>query len=271
MRAAALAAVLAAAAIGVSPADASQLIDRGTTGARLAIDPAGRAVVTYHAGGAQHTIVAWGAINARAPSERMAQVEFTLRYGARYPGSACRRYDGPSLAWIVAACKASDGSWWALQSWSRILRSGTRRSAATRELRLSHWRGELPQLAAGIGWVAGTYHRLAGRLTYRGQPVYGFHTTRTGNPLDGYGRNVYVDTLDSAYGAGWRRENGFLTRAPSGAFCYGLFPRGGRPSGMGAAYRATVIGPGVTPDVAWAGRPPAHGLTRARTTLACPR
>jgi hypothetical protein len=91
--------------------------------------------------------------------------------------------------------------------------------------------------------------------------VYGFNATSTGNPLDTYGRNIYVDTYNSAYGAGWKRENSFLTHRPNGNFCYGFYkhnlpswyPNAGalRPAGNGARYRATVIGPGVTPDVRW--------------------
>jgi hypothetical protein len=37
--------------------------------------------------------------------------------------SVCRPYDGPKLAWYVpgSGCKAPDGSYWALQSWQRML------------------------------------------------------------------------------------------------------------------------------------------------------
>jgi hypothetical protein len=86
--------------------------------------------------------------------------------------------------------------------------------------------------------------------------VYGFKSTAQGNPLDTFGRNLYLDTFDSAYGAGWRRENSFLAQRPNGAFCYGFYPHGSRPPGKGTHYRATVIGPGVTPDVMWEGDPP---------------
>ena len=54
--------------------------------------------------------------------------------------------------------------------------------------------------------------------TYQGQPVYGFENTGSGNPTDSYGRNVYLDTFNSRYGSGWKRENGFLSHrfaAPS--------------------------------------------------------
>ena len=56
-----------------------------------------------------------------------------------------------------------------------------------------------------------------------------------GVPLDSFGRNVYVDTFDSAYGSGWMRENSFLTHGPNGTFCYGFFPHGSHPIREGNA------------------------------------
>jgi hypothetical protein len=79
--------------------------------------------------------------------------------------------------------------------------------------------------------------------------VYGFSATRVGSPLDGYGRNIYVDTFDSRYGNGWRRENAFLSHQPTGVFCYGFYKFNPRGPGNGARYRLTAIGPGVSPDV----------------------
>ena len=105
----------------------------------------------------------------------------------------------------------------------------------------------------------GPYRRwdhLFGQLVYLGRPAFGFRSTHTGNPLDGYGRNVYVDTLDSAYGGGWHRENSALTHAGTGVFCYSVNPHGDHPAGDGSRYRVTVIGPGVTPDVSWEGPAP---------------
>ncbi len=66
-----------------------------------------------------------------------------------------------------------------------------------------------------------------------------------------------MDTLDSPLGSGWRRENSFVTHRGSGAFCYGFWPHGRYPSGMGKRYRVTVQGPGVFPDLYWEGVPPA--------------
>ncbi len=83
-------------------------------------------------------------------------------------------------------------------------------------------------------------------------------------PLDDFGRNMYLDTFDSAYGPGWKRENSFLTHVGTGAFCYGFYehdpypgyPGGRRPKGHGTKYRITAKGPGATPLVGWEGPDP---------------
>jgi hypothetical protein len=93
--------------------------------------------------------------------------------------------------------------------------------------------------------------------------VHGFRSTASGEPQDSFGRNVYLDTLNAPYGAGWRRENAFLTHRGTGGFCYGFYPHGDRPIGKGERYRATVIGPGVVPDVSWEAKAPStynHGF-----------
>lgn len=246
-------AAIVLAALAAAPAFGSAIIGRDVTGARLSIDPQGRAHVSYRSGGARRSLVAWGAINARTPSTVRPQVSFQIRYGLGGKG-VCRPYDGPPLPWLLEACKAPDGSYWALQSWVRLKPNYGGKQGA-RELHLSHWRGPLADLTVYQNWAYGRYRHLFGRLTYRGRGVYGFSATGRGAPLDSYGRNIYVDTFDSRYGKGWHRENGFLTHHRGktlGDFCYGFFPHSGHPSGQGTRYRATVEGPGVTPDVMWA-------------------
>jgi hypothetical protein len=54
----------------------------------------------------------------------------------------------------------------------------------------------------------------------------------------------------------------------TGVFCYGFFGHGSRPPGKGTRYRATVIGPGVTPDVYWES-PARSARTTAHTTCRC--
>jgi hypothetical protein len=237
-------------------ASASQLIDRGARGVRLAVNTRGEALVTYSAHGYVHHVRAWGAINARYPNPYVPQVQFHMDYSGRnWLGfrNACRPYSGPKLAFFVTGCTAPEGSYWAVQSWRRTLPNfdePPRAGLGEWELHLSHWSSPLAQLDAWTDWVyGGRYHHLFGRLTYAGQPVYGFTATRAGSPTDNYGRNIYVDTFDSRYGKGWRRENAFLTHSPTGVFCYGFYPFTSRGPGNGSKYRLTAVGPGVTPDV----------------------
>ena len=242
---AALAALLAAPLAG-----ASFIVARNASHVSLRIQGS-RAIVDYRAGGRwQHTVL-WGAINARAPNPKLPQVAFGHRHGGgRLTGGVCRPYDGPGLPLLVVACKAPDGSYWALQAWQRLVPNygGVH---ARWELHASHWRGPLPLLEVWQDWVYRSHPHVFGRLTYKGRGVHGFHSTPSGNPLDAYGRNLYFDTRDSAYGRGWRRENSFLAHGPGGTFCYGLYRHGSHPSGAGKEYRLTVSGPGVTPIVSW--------------------
>lgn len=241
-------------------AGASELIGRNATDVRLAADASGRAAVSFRSGGQTRSVVAWGAVNARPPSRGTPQVAFRLQIGGRIGANTCAPYRGPALAWLVAACTARDGSHWAVQAWQRMLPNygvAATGDRAAWELRLSHWTGPLPVLEIWSDWSYRRFHHLYGRLTYGGRGVYGFASTRWGVPLDTYGRNVFLDTFGSAYGPGWQRENSFLTHSPGGAFCYGFYPHGGHGVGNGTRYRATVIGPGVAPDVMWQGNAPA--------------
>jgi hypothetical protein len=265
MRTRAIIVGLVVAALVPVPAAASTLITRGATDIELTVDARGRALVTYKQAGVRKRVLAWGASND--------DVKFRLDYAGGYGAfrrpvwktiKSCGTYDGPRLHWLVAACKAPDGSYWALQRWQRMLpnqgyppKTGLQRA---RELHLSHWRGELPKLEIYLDWIyGGRYHHLFGRYTYRGRGIHGFRSTATGIPLDPYGRNIYLDVFNSAYGPGWKRENSFLAHKPRGNFCYGFFPRPSyydksrRPAAHGRRYRATAIGPGVTPDVFWEG------------------
>ena len=152
--------VAATAALVVAPtASPSQLLDDNASGVKLAVNGKGEALVTYTANGKQKRVLAWDAVNANPPVRGAKQVEFKLDYSGGYGkyrktywktfGSACGAYDGPPLAWRVAACKAPDGSYWALQAWQRKLPNyGVPSSGRTAgwELRLSHWTGALPVL-----------------------------------------------------------------------------------------------------------------------------
>jgi hypothetical protein len=274
--------VAIAAAAFASPASASQLLDRNATNVRLKVSPDGKAMVSYRAHGRSWDVLAWGAINALHPNKERKQVQFRLdRAGGwgtfgrklRFRNS-CLPYDGPPLAHLVVACRAPDGSYWAVQRWRRQLPNlgfapWTPQQRAW-ALHLSHWSGPLAVLEAYTDWSwQGRFHHVFGRLTYLGRPVHGFRTNRHGSRLDKYGRAVYLDTFGSRHGPGWRRENAFVTHRPTGVFCYTFRSRnpveggyvyppgysgGSRGPGNGTAYRMTVEGPGVTPDVKWQGK-----------------
>jgi hypothetical protein len=271
--------LLAVLAVGVgsvlpAPAFASEILTRNAKYISLKVGKDGKAVVGYKAPSGRwgHPLI-WGAVNARDPNPTVKQVHFKIDYSGgwgtfRKPiwktmKNACQPYDGPPLPWLVKACKAPDGSYWALQRWQRGLPNlgMTPWKAKQRdwELHISHWTGELPVIEVYLDWIySHKFHHLFGRYTYKGNPVHGFTATSSGKPLDTYGRNLYVDTFNSAYGKGWKRENSFLVHKYRGNFCYGFYkharypgyPRGPeRPRGHGTKYRWTIMGPGVTPVV----------------------
>jgi hypothetical protein len=268
-------------------ANASQMIERNPRHVTLAVNKNGTALITYQRqnGQVMH-VLAWGAVNARLrPARRGApQVKFKIDYSGGWGShhhqlvwkhfkNVCRPYEGPKLAWSVAACKAPNGSYWALQSWQTALPdlgfTPWLPLQSTWWLHLSHWTGPLAQLEVHNDWVYnGRWQELFGRYTYLGVGIRGFNTTHYGAPTDGYGRLLYLDTHNSMYGKGWKRENSFVSHGPPGMFCYGFYPfnpyvngyahpRGTphrkRGPGTGDMYRITTEGPGVTPDVMWQG------------------
>src|SRR4029079_1214864 len=139
---------LAALAVVLPPAaPASQFVDhvRSRVPVALRVDGSGRAMVYYRKGAAARHVLVTGAVNARAPSRSVRQVRFRIDYsgGWRSTGhgllknlptacGGCREtahaswknfptaggaYDGPALPAVVAACKASNGSYWTVQEW----------------------------------------------------------------------------------------------------------------------------------------------------------
>ena len=261
---------------GASSAHASQRIAQDATGVRLAVNAKGTALVTYLANGRlTHTLV-WGAVNALPPSQTVPQVRFRMDFSGGWKSqqrlvwkrfkNRCGNYDGPALDYFVAGCKATDGSYWALQAWQPYLPHrgypAWDPKQTAWELHVSHWSGPLAQLEAYPDWAfGGDAHGLFGRLMYLGNLVYGFGSGKNGAPSDKYGRHLFIDTFDSAYGEGWKRETSTAFRTGSGAFCYSFwtthdhtlpgYPNNPRPPGKGKRYRITVVGPGVTPIIRW--------------------
>ena len=128
---------------------------------------------------------------------------------------------------------------------------------------VSHWTGALAELDVTQNWTYdGSWTALDGRLTYNGQPVFGYKTPSATKRGDGYARYAYIDTHDSVYGPGWRHDAAKVLHVGNGAFCYSFVPQSpppGYPSeesrgpAPGDLERVTVLGPGVTPDVQWVG------------------
>ena len=273
-----LAAVAALVAVLAAPAPASQTLERNVTNVELGVNAKGEALVTYtRANGQTRRVLAWGALDAVAPDPNVAQQRFKLDYTGGWGKhekqgywktfkNDCRPYTGPALVYVVAACTAPDGTHWALQSWQRLQ---PMRGVApflpvhmTWELQLSHWSKPLAALEVSPNWTyGGSLQGLFGRLLYDGKPVHGFKTpTRSQN--DHHARYVYIDTFNSAYGPGWKRDGAKVTHLGNGGFCYSFAPLVKPPpgypsvptvSGKGERHRITVMGPGVTPDVQWEG------------------
>src|SRR5215213_952803 len=222
-------------------AGAAEIVTRNATRVTLATDNHGRAMVSYYQRGRMWHVFVSGAVNARPPTGAVPQVHFKKDYSGgrgkwKHFKNTCRAYDGPKLAWYLAGCKASDGSYWALQMWQRMLPNvgyvPWTHGQKVWEVHISHWTGETAQLDAYADWVyAGRFHEVFGRATYRGHAIYGYKTTKSGNPLDTYGRLIFVDTFNSSYGHYPPQRSVKLT-------------------GKGTRYRLTLYGPGVTPDVA---------------------
>jgi hypothetical protein len=274
--------VVVVAALALAPAAiASQpLGDLNVTGVKLAVNADGKALLSYRReDGRPRDVLVWGAINARTPSRSVPQVAFRFDYsgGLRTYGrriaprfvNRCRRYDGPQLVFLVAACTAPDGSYWAVQAWYRLLPmrgfAPWLPEQGKLEFHVSHWSGPLAQLDVSQNWTyGGHWQGLFGRMTYGGAPVYGFRTPSATKRGDAYARYVYIDARDSVYGPGWRHDAGKVLHVGNGAFCYSFVPQvppAGYPSrtprgpAIGDAHRVTVMGPGVTPDVQWEGPP----------------
>ncbi len=304
-------------AVLASPTSAlasEHLGDRDVDFLSLKVNGRGEALVSYRkADGARRDVLIWGAVNAHAPDADRPQVSFRYDYSggwkshgtAQYARSfkdTCRRYDGPPLILRVAACKAPDGSYWAVQSWRRL--APMRGFAPFRpeqdafELHVSHWSGPLPMLEVSPNWTyGGTLQGLFGRLTYRDEAVHGFRTP-SATRRDPYARFVYIDTFNSVVRPGLEARHrhrhasakrGLLLQLRRAGAAAGLpVERAARPrqrraapgdghgpgrdadravGGRGPGPLQRCVGPGVQPALRPAGRAERQGL-RSRALAA---
>ena len=278
---------LVAFAVLASPAPAvasEHLGDRDVSFLSLKVNARGEALVSYRrADGQRRDVLIWGAVNAHSPDADRPQVSFRYDYsgGWKSHGTAeyarsfkdtCRavRRSGRSSSASPRArrptgrtgrCRAGGGSHRCAVSprsapsttpSSSMSRTGRARSRCSRFRR--------------TGPTAGRCRGCSAALTYQGEAVYGFRTP-SATRSDPYARFVYIDTFNSVYGPGWKRDTGIVTHRGNGAFCYSFVaqaPPPGYPSreprgpGNGERHRVTVMGPGVTPVVQWEG----EGLDR---------
>jgi hypothetical protein len=269
-------------AFAAPSARASEMFpDVGLSTMSLKVNAKGEALVTYtrldHK--TLHVLV-WGGVDANTPNPTVPQIRFKYDYaggwGKYHNGqywktfkNVCKAYTGPALVYAVpgTACDAPDGSHWVLQSWQRALPllgfDPWLPKQTEFETHISHWTDDIATLQVSPNWTYnGSAVGLFGRFMYAGQPIYGFSSTSTGAGKDRYGRNLYIDTYNSAYGSGWKRESGILAHKNTGTFCHSFVPQkpfpdypsqAMRPAAPGTQYRVTAMGPGVTPDVQWVG------------------
>jgi hypothetical protein len=208
-----LVAILAgAAALG---AGASVEVAVDARAASLHVDAAGNAEVRWTAAdGAQRSLVV-----SRGGS---------LRYGGLSGPDVSHAAAGVSIPWAVVVRQTADGSYYALQAWQRL-------DSGPVELRFSRWQGEPTRLTLQTVCCKWGHENVVGTASFHGRPIYGFKATRQGNPLDPYGRNVYLDSLR---GGRWQRMMGILTHRPTGSFSLWI-----RPEWAGGEYRGTIPGP----------------------------
>src|SRR5690349_4633437 len=70
--------------VAAAPAAASTIVDRNATDVSLRVDRSGHALVEYTAQGERDRVLAWGAMNALAPTQTRAQARFHLDYSGGY-------------------------------------------------------------------------------------------------------------------------------------------------------------------------------------------
>jgi len=207
--------LLLAAWLGAGVAQGSVKVADWAREASLRVDAAGDAEVDWSSSHGTESVVIY----------KNGQ----LRYGGKIDAADVSHVVAePSLPWALTIRQTPDGSFYALQSWKRL-------DDGPVELRFSRWRGEPTKLTLRTVCCKWGGENVEGNASFHGKPIYGFKATAQGNPLDPYGRNVY---LDSFHGGQWQRMMGILAKAPAGQFSLWI-----RSVWAGSAYRGTISGP----------------------------
>jgi hypothetical protein len=229
MRLSIVAALAAAALAAAAPASASLMVASWARSPTLKVVAGGAAEVDWTAGGTRHSAVIYR--------------NGARRYGAHLTGrDVSFPTTGVSIPMALAIRQTSNGSFWALQAWRRL-------QGGPLELRFSRWKGAPTLLTLSAVCCKWHSENVVGRATFHGRAIYGYRATRTGVPLDKYGRNVYLDTFR---GGAWRRMMGILAHRPTGRFSLWI-----RPHWQGTAYRGTIEGP----NWGWTLGPDAQAVT----------
>jgi hypothetical protein len=196
-------------------AGASVEVGVGAHDAALRVDSAGDAQLTWLAADGRHSLVV----------ARDGSLHFG---GLLYSGDVSHPTSVVKLPWAVVVRQTPDGDFYALQSWQRT-------DDGPVELRFSRWHGAPTTLTLQTVCCKWGSVNVEGVASFHGRPIFGHQSTPQGAPLDPYGRNVYLDTLQAGR---WHRMMGILTHRPTGAFS--LWIRG---QWTGSAYRGTIPGP----------------------------
>ena len=225
-------------------------------------------MVSYYQRGRMWHVFVSGAVNARSPEPAVPQVHSRRTTRAAAANGALQEHlpavRRPAARVVLAGCKASDGSYWALQMWQRMLPNlgyvPWTHGQKVWEVHVSHWtaRSRRSRRMRTGSTPAASTRSSAGRPTR--QAHLRVQDDEVGQParllrspdLPRHARLRVRDGL--ATGELVRRaqaERHVLLRLLSTSAVRRLpAPAFGRLAGNGSRYRLTLYGPGVTPDVA---------------------
>jgi hypothetical protein len=183
--------------------------------ATLRVDASGDAEVTWVGDGGSHSV--------------LISRDGSLHFGGGLEGpDVSRPVSGLELPWQVAVRQTADGSFYGLQERRRL-------DDGPVELRFSRWQGAPTKLTLAAVCCKWGSVNVDGAASFHGRPIFGYSATPQGAPLDPFGRNVYLDSLQGGH---WERMMGILTHRPTGTFSLWI-----RPEWRGTDFRGTIPGP----------------------------
>ena len=202
--------------LAIAPvAEGSIKIAGNASSASFRVNARGVATVTYVLNGRARSAVVY-------PSGRVRYNRRAAGRDVSFPTSSV------SVPMPIAVRQTRSGTFFALQAWRRLRRGPV-------ELRFSRWWGAPTLLTLGTVCCKWRSEIVRGQATYHGRPIIGYRFSRSGVPLDKFGRNVYLDSLRAGR---WERMMGIVARRPVGRFRLWI-----RPHWRGEAYRGRIIGP----------------------------